>query len=101
MVQMPVKVASLDLPLIAVIVVDSDQVQKAWRTAQFRLPVSAEHIPCLELGLPVHYRVVFKIGPVVRSDNVYRRIAMQNACGRIDFSNRLAALEGSAHELAF
>src|SRR4030081_3732959 len=52
-IQMPVqRLVGLDLPLIVVVIVHTDQIEIAWGAAQLRLQSAAQHIPCFILGVP-------------------------------------------------
>src|SRR5512144_1120721 len=105
MIQVPPEAFALelllvfDLPLIAVIIIDPDQIQKVGRASQFGLYLSAQHVPCLELAFAICRRMVLKIRPVVMRYHVYQRITVQDARSRVDFPDRLATLEGCAYQL--
>ena len=88
-------------PLITVVVVDADHIQKVRRTTQFRFPGSTQHVPGFELGLPVHQCVIPKIRLIMRSNDVYEGIAVQNASGGIDLPDNLATFQRGAHQPPF
>src|SRR6476646_1259027 len=56
MIQMPPEAVALDFPLVAVIIIDSHQVEKMRFPAQFRLDLAAEHVPGGKLAFPVGNR---------------------------------------------
>src|SRR3569623_2857940 len=53
------------LPLVVVVVVDTDQVEVTPAAAEFRLAQAAEHVPGLELMTAMHGRRLFQIRAAV------------------------------------
>ena len=74
MIEMPPKVmndVAVGLPLVAVIVIHTHEIQELRRSAQLWLAPATKHIPRLELRFPLHRGIIAEIGSVIWSDNMY------------------------------
>ena len=87
-------------PLVAVVVVQADQIQVARRAAQRRFATAAQHVPGLELRFAPGGRLRDPVGTAGRRGDMDQRVALQHARARIDAPDRLAAGDGGAHQLA-
>ena len=86
-------------PLVAVVIVQADQVQVARRAAQFRRLPAAQHVPRLELRGTPGGRLRNPVRASGRRGHVDQGIALQEARLRADGTDGVATGHGGAHQL--
>ncbi len=97
----PQSLVGIELPLIAVVIIDADQVEVARRAAQLRRDPTAQHVPRLELRLCAGCSSVVQIGTIAGCNDMDDRIAMKDARMRVGFPDGIAARDRRAHQLPF
>ena len=87
-------------PLVAVVIVQADQIQVARRAAQFRRLPAAQHVPGFELRGTPGRRLRGPVRASRRRDDMDQRVALQQARLRTDGADGIAAGDAGAHQLA-
>ena len=100
--QVPVQpVVRWVFPLVAVVIVDGRDVEVAGRTAQARLQVATQHVPCLELQPRQVACLVMAIRRFgLGHGDVDQGIGVNHARCRQDRPQRIAALHDRADQIA-
>ena len=94
--------ANWQLPLVAVVIIQPDDVQVARRAAQLRLNTAAQHVPGLERGIGFCTDDFVKLsGRLSRGHYMDQRVAVHEARRWIHLANHLARALSGAYKLHF
>ena len=88
-------------PLIAVVVIDANNIEIVGPTAQLWMRHAGNHVPGFELAQSIFFRIMGQFGPIAWGDDMNDRIDVQKARTAIHRTHRVHAGNRCAYQLAF